>query len=100
MNRGGMMKKAFDNLDFKELAKTYKTQEDLSNLTKEFMKNMIESMLQAELEEHIEENGKTCKNGSYKKRVRSDAGELELDIPRDRKSEYKPKLVPLCLHSL
>ena len=100
MNRGGMMKKAFDNLDFKELAKTYKTQEDLSNLTKEFMKNMIESMLQAELEEHIEENGKTCKNGSYKKRVRSDAGELELDIPRDRKSEYKPKLVPKGQYSI
>ncbi len=40
-------------------------------------------MLQAQLKEHIETNGGTCKNGSYKKRVRSDAGELELNIPRD-----------------
>jgi len=39
MKRGGMMKKAFDDLDFKELAKSYKSGEDLSNLTKEFMKN-------------------------------------------------------------
>ncbi len=39
MKRGGMMKKAFDDLDFKELAKSCKSSEDLSNLTKEFMKN-------------------------------------------------------------
>jgi len=26
--------------------------------------------------------------------VRSDAGELTLNIPRDRKSEYKPQLIP------
>ena len=45
-------------------------------------------MLQAKLEEYIETNGGTCKNGSYKKTVRSDAGELELNIPRDRKSKY------------
>ena len=58
------------------------------------MKNMIENMLKAELEEHIENNGNTSKNGSYKKTVRSDAGEIELDIPRDRNSEYKPQLIP------
>ena len=84
----------FQDIDFKELAKTHKSMDDLSSLTKQFMKNMIESMLQAELEEHIETNGNTSKNGSYKKTVRSDAGELELDIPRDRKSEYKPQLIP------
>ncbi len=39
MNRGGMMKIAFDDLDLKELAKSCKSSEDLSNLIKEFMKN-------------------------------------------------------------
>ncbi len=39
MSIGGIMEKAFDNLDFKELAKSCKSSEDLSNLTKEFMKN-------------------------------------------------------------
>ncbi len=30
-----------DNIDFKALSKSCKTQDDLSNLTKHFMKNMI-----------------------------------------------------------
>ena len=90
----------FKNIDFKELAKSHKSQEDLAELTKEFMKNMIESMLQAELDEHIENKGNTVKNGSYKKRVRSDAGSIELNIPRDRKSEYKPQLVPKGEYSI
>ncbi len=85
---------SIDNIDFKELSKSCKTQEDLSALTKQFMKQMIEGMLQAELEEHINENGNTSKNGTYPKTVRSDAGELRLDIPRDRKGEYKPQLIP------
>jgi putative transposase len=58
------------------------------------MKHMIEGMLQAELEEHLDQNDTTTKNGTYPKTVRSDAGELKLDIPRDRKSEYKPQLIP------
>ena len=86
--------KVFDNIDFKELAKTYKSENDLSTLTKQFMKNMIENILKAELEEHIEANSNTSKNGSYKKTVRSDTGNLELNIPRDRNSNYKPQLIP------
>jgi len=31
--------KVFQNIDFKELAKTHKTQDDLASLTKQFMKN-------------------------------------------------------------
>ncbi|HHD78459.1 MAG TPA: hypothetical protein ENK98_02285 [Epsilonproteobacteria bacterium] len=81
-------------IDFKELSMNCKSQEDLSALTKQFMKHMIEGMLQAELEEHLDQNDTTTKNGTYPKTVRSDAGELKLDIPRDRKSEYKPQLIP------
>ncbi len=83
-----------NNVDFKELSKTCRSQEDLSSLTKEFMKNMIENILKSELEEHLEESEKNSKNGYYKKTVRSDAGSLELDIPRDRSCEYEPKLIP------
>lgn len=85
---------SIDEIDFKTLAKSCKNQEDLSKLTKQFMKQMIEGMLEAELEEHVCESTTTVKNGTYPKRVRSDAGELELNIPRDRKSEYKPQLIP------
>jgi transposase-like protein len=51
-------------------------------------------MLKAELEEHIETNSNTSKNGYYEKTVRSDTGKLAIDIPRDRKSEFKPQLIP------
>jgi len=81
------------DIDFKELSKECKTTEDISNLTKQFMKQMIEGMLQAELEEHLSQSDTTSKNGSYTKRVRSDAGEIELNIPRDRKSEFSPTIV-------
>ena len=94
MNAQISKQEVIDNIDFKELSKTCKTQEDLSGLTKEFMKNMIENMLKAELDDHIENNNQTSKNGYYEKTVRSDAGEITLNIPRDRKSEYKPQLIP------
>jgi len=85
---------SINDIDFKALSKECKTQEDLSILTKQFMKSMIEEMLQAELEVHLEQKENSSKNGTYSKTVRSDAGELRLNIPRDRKSEYKPQLIP------
>jgi len=94
MNTQISKEEVLQNIDFKELSKSCKTEDDLSSLTKQFMKSMIENMLKAELEEHIDIWGNTSKNGSYKKRVKSDAGELELDIPRDRNSNYKPQLIP------
>ena len=44
------------DIDYKELAQECKTQEDLTNLTKEFMKNMIENMLKAEIDECVEKS--------------------------------------------
>ena len=83
-----------ENIDFKELAKNCKNQDDLTTLTKHFMKNMIENMLKSELDEHIENSDKSTKNGYYKKNVKSSSGEIELNIPRDRDSEYQPLIVP------
>ena len=95
MNTQISKQEVIDNIDFKELSKSCKTQEDLSGLTKQFMKNMIENMLKAELDDHIKNNSqKISKNGYYDKTVRSDAGELTLNIPRDRNGEYKPQLIP------
>jgi len=82
-----------NNIDFKELSKSCKSSDDISKLTKEFMKNMIENMLKAEIEEFVEKSESSCKNGYYSKKVRSDTGELELNIPRDRKSEFEPQIV-------
>jgi putative transposase len=83
-----------ENIDFRKLSKSCKTQKDLSSLTKEFMKNMIENILKSELEEHLEKTDKDSKNGYYKKNVLSDSGNLKLDIPRDRAGQYQPQLIP------
>ncbi|MGX9340235.1 transposase [Mycoplasma sp. 2261] len=34
------------------------------------------------------------RNGSYSKNLRSNLGEIKLQIPRDRNSEFKPTIVP------
>jgi transposase-like protein len=81
------------NIDFKELSKNCKSIDDINKLTKQFMKNMIENMLNAEIEEFTENNENVSRNGYYPKTVRSDNGEIELEIPRDRKSEFNPQVV-------
>lgn len=86
--------RTIEDINFKELAKNCKTAEDLSKMSQTFMKQMIESMLQAELEEHVQSSDTTTKNGTYPKTVKSDAGALRLNIPRDRKAEFQSQLIP------
>lgn len=73
----------------------------LQGLLKEMLKNGVETLLSAELDEELgyeryDNNiDKTnYRNGTSKKTVRSDLGEIELNIPRDRNSEFEPKIVP------
>lgn len=47
--------------------------------------------------EHGEREDKTAansRNGSYAKTVASEAGDIELTVPRDRDSSFAPRLVP------
>ena len=61
----------------------------------------LEAMLEAEMSEHLgyeryEAKGRNSgnnRNGSYKKKVRSSGGEIEIEVPRDRKGEFKPGIV-------
>ena len=73
----------------------------LQGLLKEMLKNGIETLLSAELDEELgykrydNSIDKTnYRNGTSKKTVRSDLGEIELNIPRDRNSEFEPQIVP------
>lgn len=78
-----------------------KETKDIENGLKDMFKGVIEEALQAELTEelgyskHDYRNKETdnSRNGKSKKRVNSSFGELELTVPRDRKSEYEPVLV-------
>ena len=63
--------------------------------------NTLEQMLEAELTEHLGyepyeakgRNSGNSRNGHYRKKVRTSAGEAEVEVPRDRKGEYDPQVL-------
>jgi len=65
------------------------------------MKKGVEALLEAELDEELgcDKYGNTSdksnhRNGSSKKTVRTDLGEINLKIPRDRNNDFEPEIVP------
>ena len=88
-----------------ELLKDYKTPEDLlgkNGIVKQLTKALIERALQAELTDHLgydkhaaagRDSG-NARNGTSAKTLKTDQGDLPLDIPRDRQSDSDPQLVP------
>ncbi len=60
------------------------------------MKQFLESALEAEIEEHLNENERNRgnrKNGTSKKLVKTSDGSFELETPRDRESSFEPEIV-------
>lgn len=93
-------------LDKKELRKLMKKGQltdisDIQDLLKAQFKDIIEEMLEAELEDKLGyskydyKNKETynSRNGKRSKNLRSKYGDVEIDVPRDRLSEFEPKVV-------
>lgn len=87
-----------------ELLKDYKKPEDitgkdglLKQLTKAILERALESELTHELgyEKHTRPDMPVgnARNGTSKKTLKTDHGELELSVPRDRASEFEPQIV-------
>ena len=82
-------------------AKTYEDLMGKDGAIKKLMKASIESMLDAEMTEHLGypkkspagNNSGNSRNGKYPKNVVSDNGPILLEIPRDRNSEFEPQIV-------
>lgn len=73
----------------------------LQGILKDMLKSGVETLLDGELEDELgypkNDNNSTknnYRNGSYKKSVKSDLGEVDLNIPRDRNGDYEPIIVP------
>ena len=81
------------------MASSMNSFDDIKDLQKQLMHSFIDTALKAEMEYHLgypkhEKAGKPNKrNGHNKKTVRSDTGDLEISIPRDRDSSFEPVLV-------
>ena len=79
-----------------------KTVFDIETKLKRSFGKVIQSMLEAEMTEHLghnkyeysNENKGNYRNGSSKKKVKSNLGELEIEIPRDRNGEFEPRIIP------
>lgn len=69
----------------------------LKGLTKRLVERALEGELTSHLgyEKHAAEGRKTgnSRNGTTAKSVLTGAGELEIEVPRDRNSEFEPQLV-------
>jgi putative transposase len=86
----------------KELAKDIKTQTDFKDMTRELMKAVLETALNAELNDHLgydkhvksDARKSNTRNGNSSKTLKGDHGELAINVPRDRDSSFTPQIVP------
>jgi transposase-like protein len=87
----------------KDFFKQFKNKEEFHSFFNSLFKQGVEEMLQAELDEHLgyEKHSKeghntgNSRNGSYRKKVKTESlGDMVLNIPRDRNSEFEPQLIP------
>ena len=95
------------NFDYNSEVKKCKTIDDVlgkNGLVQRLVKDVLENILEAEMDEHlgrdkyqrqsdIEPSERNYRNGYSQKNLRSSFGDVDLDIPRDRKSEFEPQIV-------
>ena len=95
------------NFDYNSEVKKCKTIDDVlgkNGLVQRLIKDVLENILEAEMDEHlgrdkyqrqsdIEPSERNYRNGYSPKNLRSSFGDVDLDIPRDRKSEFEPQIV-------
>jgi putative transposase len=92
------------DIDLKRELNKCKSMEDLvgkNGLMQRLFGNVIQQFLDAEMEEHLGREkyertlgeDKNYRNGYSSKNIKTSFGEVDVDIPRDRKAEFEPKIV-------
>jgi len=79
-----------------------KTTDDVQNIVKQLVWPTLESLMKAELEEHLwykksskdGYNSGDSRNWTYKKKVRTTSWEADIDVPRDRNWDFHPQVIP------
>ena len=93
----------------KEIIKEYVKSENFTNTTdimesiKSMFADVLNEVLQCEMDEQLgydkherTESGdskKNYRNGSTKRKMKTQLGEVEISVPRDRNGEYEPKII-------
>ena len=88
-----------------QLLKDYKSPEDVlgeNGLLKQLTRAVLQRAMAAELTDHLGyekhssegKNSGNSRNGKSKKTLKGSFGTLPIDVPRDRKATFEPKIVP------
>lgn len=87
----------------KDFFKQFKSKEEFQSFFNDLFKQGVEEMLKAELDSHLgyEKHSKegygtgNSRNGTYPKKIKTEnLGDVVLNIPRDRNSDFEPQIVP------
>jgi transposase-like protein len=87
-----------------ELLKEYKNPEDLfgkDGIFKELKKRLIEKAMDTEITHHLGyekhspsgKNTGNSRNGKSSKIIKSNSGEIPIEVPRDRNGSFEPRIV-------
>lgn len=76
--------------------------QDMQNALKDIFGPMFESMLKGEMNHHLgynsndkgEKSTENRRNGYGKKTLNTSAGEVEIEVPRDRDGSFEPNIIP------
>lgn len=73
--------------------------EDIQAALRDLLGGTIKSMMEAEMDEHLgyqnyeRSDSDNYRNGTKSKKVRSNYGEFEIDVPQDRNCSFEPQIV-------
>ena len=82
-----------------QIAGKIKTEQDLNDFSRMLKKITVETALNAELEAHLgyekyhESANENSRNGYSSKRLITDNGSVDLEIPRDREGSFEPQFI-------
>lgn len=99
IDKDELIEKLLEDVDFSKLTPEQITGE--SGLLKQLTKRIVEKAMNAEMKDHlgyeknnpVGKNTGNSRNGTSKKTILTEIGDVEIDIPRDRNSEYEPKII-------
>ena len=83
-----------------DFLKQFKTGQQLNDFLGQIQKRAIEKMLEGELDGHLgyekneQSKNRNARNGYGKKKIKTQYGESEIQVPRDRDASFNPMIVP------
>lgn len=94
LNKSEILKKLIQEYDVK-------TTKDVQEMLKDLFAETVQEILEAELDEHLgydrydnqNKNTTNSRNGYRSKNVKSDFGQIGINIPRDREGSFEPRII-------